>query len=511
MTKVCLQLIRNKNLYYNREANEPSIYPTVFEAGEISELQELRVSGLYNEITKIPKITAEKVSSLKTIRASSLVHYGNTFSKKIQMWDKHILSPNFKPVDTDATNIGSFIHLLFEHSGNPPLDTFIKEDWGTKTRTSVKFDKLREKYGYDLPIVNSEEYIKYTRLYDRAHKEINDKIIIGESKEQIRHTIPNYLGTGWSFSGSIDRVHVTEEGYHDITDIKSVEPNNLHEWENGSYSLAYKFLQLEGYRMLYHLTYGVPLERIRVKFLLIIRSISNEYLGKCVRLLIPKVQHTEQKKEQFENMFRDIAAFLEDRINNKPLELEEVKYNPITVKVAFNFQEYNEVFDALQKLCASQDIRCLEGEDYFNAGEFKVVTYKLLINILRTMGYLVNVETVRVGDVIEYITNEEGNYEKRHKKIATPDAKVLYYSCEIIDMKSGKIIKIDSLTDSDVQEYAKMFSYHSRKYYWGNFYEQMANVTVIKHGARSFIYENKTLETFLKLEQLTYEGLKNND
>lgn len=507
--KVCLRLKRNPKLYYNAEVNEPSIYPTVFEYGEVSELQTQRLTGLYEEITKIPKITVSDIYKYKTIRASSLVHYGNKFEQQLAMWDMHPLSPNYKELDSDAVNIGSFIHLLFEHDGEPPIDSFILVDWDTGNRSSKKYKDEREKYGFGKPIISADDLKKYKALYPRAIKELQRVgVTIGVSSEHTRYTIPNYLGTGWAFSGTLDRVDVTEDGFHDLVDIKSVDPKKLHEWESGSYTLAKKFNQLEGYRNLYSIIHKIPMEKVRVKFVLIIRQLSDVYLGSCVKVLEPIVQHTQSKQDAFESMFKSLVSFFNDRMNNKALGVEQVKYTPAAVKLKFDAKQYTLVFETLELLCRQNNISFVESQDYFDAGEFKIVTYRLLVKILNTMGYDVNVLTIRKGDSVRYLPAPDGTYIRQHEIGSSPEDKILYYGCEILDKGNYKVIKTDAYTDAEVQETSKRFSSLQGRKFWKNFYEQMANVTVIKHAIRGFMADSQLLETFYKLEQLTYEGLE---
>lgn len=505
--KVCLRLKRNPLLYYTEKG--PSIYPQVFEYGVVSDLQLVRSTGLYEEITDIPKITQDTIHKYKFIRASSLPQYGNTFSKKYNMWNNHILSPNYMPKDSDAINLGSFIHLLFEWEGEPPADKYICEDWGTKTRLSVKYDKIREKYGYGMPIVNSEENILCRDIYRRAIKELSlyKNFVLGESKEQVRHQIPNYLNTGWALTGSLDRVFVGEDGIHYLRDIKSVDPSQLYEWESGSYSLSQKFLQLEAYRILYANTYNIPLEKIHIGFVLIIRSVKNIVLGNCVRILTPTIQHTESKLSLFENMFKDIAKYFESRLNNEIYETELVKYNPIKVKTSVDINRYKFLFESFKNLCIEYDISFQENIDYFDFGEYKVLTYKLLINILYILGYEINIITVRENDVLKY-TSKDGLYYRQYELNSLPEDKILYYCCEIKKINDAGILNISRLTDLEVSKYSQMFSSYSKKTFWKLFYNQMANVTVIKHSIKMFVLKHDLLKTFFEIESMTYEGIK---
>lgn len=510
--KYCFQLKANRMLYYSTKG--PSLYPTIFTYGEQSEAQNIRITDLYTETEEIPSITDKNVETLKVIRASSLPHYGNTFSKKYNMWDNHVLSPNYTPLDSDAINMGSFMHLLFEYDGNPPEHTYICEDWGTVSRANSKgYSKLREKvlkeYGERLPIVSEKEKELGLFTYNQATHELNTKykdiFVLGESWEHTRLTIPNYLNTGWTLSGQIDRAGVTPEGRHLIRDMKSVDPSKLYEWESGSRSLAEKMLQLEHYRILYSHAYNIPMDRIDISFLLIIRAVKKHILGDTVRIIEPSIQHTEHKLEQLQKLFIDVASFFDDRLDNKPYGIETVKYNPIFVKAKLDVEKYNFVFSTLEKLCEAQGISFVEGTDYFESGQYKVLSYKLLIAILYNAGHECSVIVVRDKDSLKYISRRDNLYYREHEINSGPEDSVLYYCSEVKEINAQGIKQIAKLSSIDVDKYVSMFGDYYRK----NFYKQLASVTVIKHSVRTFMFENELIATFLKLDSMTYEGMQN--
>lgn len=508
----CFQLKSNPTLFYS--SNGPSLYPDIFVYGEQSDAQNIRVSNLYTETTDIPNVTAEQVEKLKVIRASLLPYYGNSFSKKYNMWDKHVLSPNYTPLDSDATNLGSFMHLLFEYDGNPPEGTYVCKDWGTTGRANSKgYQKLRkevtEKYGDRLPIINLNEFEMAKNTYLQAVKEIDikykDVFELGKSWEHTRLTIPNYLNTGWALSGQIDKVKVTAEGRHRIHDMKSVDPTQLSSWDSGTRSLAEKMLQLEFYRILYSHTYNVPLDIIDICFVLIIRTTKKQVLGDVVRIIEPSIQYTEQKHEMLQRLFVDTAEFFEDRVNNKPYGIDIVKYNPIHVRTKLDVEKYNYLFETLEKLCEEKGISFLEGKDYFEAGDYKVLSYKLLIAILYSLGHECNVISVREHDSLKYVSDDDNLYYRKYEDCSSPNDNILYYCSEIKDIGAKGIKQVAKLSPIDVDKYVNMFG----SYFKNNYYNQLAYVTVIKHSIRTFMFESALLETFVKLESMTYEGMKN--